>query len=117
MLEPGRAVLVTAQARREGEEVKLSAQSFDDLDTRLARNLTGFAVHVNGPDAVTPLGDLLANQREGSGRIALFVQADDAGTVEIELPATYALSPVLREEIGALAGVATVQELAAARAG
>ena len=112
ILEPGKAVLVTAQARIEGDEVKLSAQSFDDLDARLARSLTGLAVHVNDPDAVTPLGDLLAIQREGSGRIALFVEADDAGTVEIELPTAYALSAALRDEIGALAGVTAVRELA-----
>ena len=86
VLEPGKPVLVTAQARIEGEEVKLSAQSFDDLDARLARNLTGLAVHVNDPDAVTPLGDLLANQRQGSGRIVLFVETGGEGTVEIELP-------------------------------
>ena len=117
MLEPGRAVLVTAQARIEGEEVKLSAQSFDDLESRLARSLNGLAVYVNDPDALAPLGDVLANRQEGSGRIALFVETGDACTVEIELPTAYALSPSLRSEIGALGGVSAVHELAAARPG
>ena len=115
LLEPGRPVLVTAQARSEGEDVKLSAQSFDDLDARLTRNLAGLAVHVQDPGALEPLGAILANRQEGSGRIALFVEAGDAGTVEIELPAAYALSPSLSGEIGALGGVSEVRELPAAR--
>ena len=115
-LELGRAVLVTAQARMEGEDVKLSAQGFDDLDARLTRNLTGLAVFVSDTDALEPLGAILAGRQEGSGRIALFVETGDAGTVEIELPTAYTLSPSLGGEIGALAGVSDVQELAAARA-
>ena len=115
VLEPGRPVLVTAQARSEGEDVKLSAQGFDDLDARLSRNLAGLAVHVQDPGALEPLGAILANRQEGGGRIALFVEAGDAGTVEIELPTAYALSPSLRGEIGALPGVSTVRELPAAR--
>ena len=117
MLEPGKAVLVTAQARIEGEEVKLSAQSFDDLDTRLARNLTGLAVFVRDPAALEPLGAILADRPAGGGRIALFVETGTDGTVEVELPEAYALSPSLRGEIGALAGITAVQELSAARAG
>ena len=115
LLEPGKAVLVTAQARKEGEDVKLSAQSFDDLDARLARNLSGLEVYVHDPHVLEPLGAILADQREGSGRIALFVETGDAGTVEIELPAAYALSPSLRGEIGALDGVADVRELSSVR--
>ena len=117
MLEPGKAVLVTAQARIEGDEVKLSAQSFDDLDARLTRNLTGLAVFVHDPAALEPLGTLLAGRPAGGGRIALFVETGDDSTVEVELPESYALSPSLGGEIGALAGVTTVQELSAARAG
>ena len=86
VLEPGKPVLVTAQARLEGEDVKLSAQSFDDLDARLSQNFTGLAVHVLDTDAIEPLSAILANRQEGSGRIALFVETGDAGTVEIELP-------------------------------
>ena len=117
MLEPGRAVLVTAQARIEGDEVKLSAQSFDDLDARLARSLTGLAVFVHDPAALEPLGAILADRPAGGGRIALFVETGGDGTVEVELPESYTLSPSLGGEIGALAGVTTVQELPAARAG
>ena len=117
VLEPGKHVLVTAQARIEGEEVRLSAQSFDDLDARLAQRLSGFAVHLNDPAALAPLGAILAGRPAGAGRIALFVEAGDDGTVEIELPDTYTLSPSLGGEIGALAGVSDVRELSTARAG
>ena len=117
MLEPGRPVLVTAQARIEGEEVKLSAQSFDDLEARLARNLTGLAVFVHDSTALEPLGAILAGRPTGSGRIALFVDTGGDGTVEIELPEPYTLSASLGNEIGALVGVSTVQELSAARSG
>ena len=115
LLEPGKAVLVTAQARKEGEDVKLSAQSLSDLDAKLASNLSALAVHVHDPSALEPLGAILAGQQEGSGRIALFVETGKAGTVEIELPTAYSLSPSLRGEIGALDGVADVRELSPAR--
>ena len=117
VLEPGKPVLVTAQARIEGEEVKLSAQSFDDLDARLAQSMTGLAVYVHDAAVLEPLGTMLAKRGEGAGRIAVFVETGDDGTVEIELPGAYALSPSLGGEIGALAGVTSVRELSAARAG
>ena len=87
------------------------------MDARLARSLSGLAVYVNDPDSLRSLADVLANRQEGSGRIALFVETGDAGTVEIELPTAYALSPSLRSEIGALGGVSAVHELSAARPG
>ena len=118
MLEPGKAVLVTAQARIEGDEVKLSAQSFDDLEARLTRNLSGLAVYVHDPARTGAAGrDARADRPAGGGRIALFVETGGEGTVEVELPESYALSPTLGGEIGALAGVRTVQVLPAARAG
>ena len=116
VLEPGRPVLVTAQARIEGEEVRLSAQGFDDLDARLAHSMTGLAVYLDDPAALEPLGALLAKRKEGAGRIALFVETG-GGTVEIALPQAYALSPTLGGEIGALAGVSKVRDLAEARGG
>ena len=116
VLEPGRPVLVTAQARIEGEEVRLSAQGFDDLDARLARSMTGLAVYLDDPAALEPLAALLAKRKEGAGHIALFVETG-GGTVEIALPRAYALSPTLGGEIGALAGVSTVRDLAEARGG
>ena len=115
VLEPGRAVLITAQARKEGDDVRLSAQGFDDLDARLARNLSGLAVHVRDTEALEPLAAILAKRQEGGGIIALFVETGDAGTVEIELPTAYAVSPSLSGEIGALSGVSDVRELPAAR--
>ncbi len=117
MLEPGRHVMVTAQARIEGEEVKLSAQSFDDLDARLARGMSGLAVYLDDPAALEPLDALLAARSAGSGRIALFVETGEACTVEIELPGAYEMSPALGSEIAALAGVSSVRELAPTRAG
>ncbi len=116
VLEPGRPVLVTAQARIEGEEVRLSAQGFDDLDARLAKSMTGLAVYLDDPAALEPLAALLAKRKEGAGHIALFVETG-GGTVEIALPRAYALSPTLGGEIGALAGVSTVRDLAEARGG
>ena len=117
VLEPGRHVLVTAQARIEGEEARLSAQSFDDLDARLGRSMAGLEVFVHDHAALEPLGAILEGRGEGSGRIAVFVRTGDDDTVEIELPKAYALSPALGSEIGALAGVSSVRELPAARAG
>ena len=117
VLEPGKPVLVTAQARTEGGEVKLSAQGFDDLDTRLTQRLSGLAVFVDDPAALAPLGALLASRAAGDGRIALFVETGGDRRVEIELPRAYALSPTLGGEIGALAGISAVRELPAAGGG
>ncbi len=111
LLRPGKLVLVTAQARPEGEDVKLSAQSLDDLETRIARGMTGLGVVVEEGTALGPLQTILERQEEGAGRVALFVDTGGGSTVEIELPGTRALGPVLGDEIGALAGVAAVRPL------
>jgi hypothetical protein len=74
-------------------------------------------VFVRDEAALGPLNEILARETEGPGHVALFVEADDGRSVEIELPRTYALSPALGGEIGALAGVSAVRDLSAARGG
>ena len=115
MLEPGKPVLVTAQARIEGEEVKLSAQSFDDLEARLARNLTGLAVFVHDPAALEPLARCLLTVRQAAGESRSSSRPAGRARWRSMLPESYALSPSLGGEIGALAGITTVHELSAAR--
>ena len=86
-----------------------------DLDARLMRGMTGLAVYVRDEAALGPLNEILARETEGSGHVALFVTTDGNRSVEIELPQTYALSPALGGEIGALSGVSAVRDLSEAR--
>jgi len=111
-LVPGKTLLITAQARYEDEQVKLTAQIVEDLETRVAGRMTGLAIHVRDSAPLDALKQLLEREGSGTGRIALIVNKAPDIAIDISLPSGYALSPGLRSEISALPGVVDVREMA-----
>ena len=115
-LEVGKTLLVTAQARFDEDQIKLTAQMVDDLESRVTGRMAGLAIHVRDSGPLEALKQLLEREGAGPGRIALVVDKAPDLAVDISLPAGYALSPGLRSEISALPGVVEVREMAPQRA-
>ncbi len=111
ILEPGRAVLMTANARAEGDSVKLTAQTVDDLAHRVAGRLSGFSIRLKDAEPLARLKAILDREGDGRGQIALVVETAAERAVAIDLPTGYALTPALRAELGALPGILSIQDL------
>ena len=104
-LETGAPVLVTAEARLDGEEIKLTAQAIEDLDEAVAKAAAGLKLHVADPSPLPQLRDLFAAGKRGRGRVNIVLALDREREVEIALPEAYVISAELRARIAALPGV------------
>jgi DNA polymerase-3 subunit alpha len=110
LLEAGQAVLVSADGRLDGEQVKLTAQSVDKLEDAVANAAAGLRIVLSDPAALEALPKTLEGKR-GRGRVTLVVPMSDDAEAEVTLPGSYSIAGGLRDTIGSLPGVAQVEEI------
>lgn len=110
LLEAGQAVLISADGRLDGEQVKLTAQSVEKLDDAVANAAAGLRIVISDPVALEALRKALEGKR-GRGRVTLVVPMTDESEAEVTLPGTYSIAGGLRDTIGSLPGVAQVEEI------
>ncbi len=110
LLEPGQAVLVTADGRLDGEQVKLTAQSIEKLEDAVANAAAGLRIVLSDLAALEALRKTLEGKR-GRGRVTLVVPMPDDAEAEVTLPGTYSIAGGLRDAIGGLPGIAQVEEI------
>jgi DNA polymerase-3 subunit alpha len=109
LLQAGKAVLVRADARLDGDQIKLTGQSIEDLDKALSNTAAGLRVVMNDREAVRPLHEMIAGLK-GRGRITLALELEDHD-VEIALPGGFNVPPSVRQKLADLPGVAAVEEI------
>ncbi|WP_421998485.1 DNA polymerase III subunit alpha [Reyranella sp.] len=110
ILEPGEAILVSADGRLDGEQVKLTAQTVEKLEDAVANAAAGLRIELSDLAAIEPLRKALDGKR-GRGRVTLVVPMPDDTEAEVSLPGTYGIATGLRDTIGGLPGVAQVEEI------
>jgi DNA polymerase-3 subunit alpha len=67
LLEAGANVLVSADARREGEGIRLTAQAIEPLDAAIAHAAPGLKVTVSEAAALDRLRDIMGARHQGQG--------------------------------------------------
>ena len=128
LLEPGTPLLVTADARLEGDSVRLTAQGIEALDAAAARTGAHIQVYLEvelarDGAALARLRDAITAQDRGRSRISLVLALDGPGgsdqreakreakrEVEIRLKEGYAVSPRTLAAIREIPGVSAVRE-------
>jgi DNA polymerase-3 subunit alpha len=110
LMEPGQAILVSADGRLDGEQVKLTAQTIEKLEDAVANAAAGLRIVISDPAALDALRKHL-DGKKGRGRVTLVVPLPDESEAEVTLPGSYAIATGLRDAIGGLAGVAQVEEI------
>jgi DNA polymerase III subunit alpha len=109
LLEPGRPVLLSAAADWDGEELKLRALTFSDLEAAAADAGEGLRIRLSD---VSSLGALAGHlQQSGKGIVTLIVPGSEGEEVEIALPKRQQVGLVMKEAIRALPGVAAVESV------
>ena len=108
--EPAQAVLVSADGRLDGEQVKLTAQTVEKLEDAVANSAAGLRVAISDPIALESLRKTLEGKR-GRGRVTLVVGMPEEAEAEVTLPGTYSIAGGLRDIIGMLPGVSQVEEI------
>ena len=110
LLEAGQAVLISADGRLDGEQVKLTAQTVEKLDDAVANAAAGLRIVISDPVALEALRKALDGKR-GRGRVTLVVPMNEESEAEVTLPGTYSIAGGLRDVIGSLPGIAQVEEI------
>ncbi|MCA0304756.1 MAG: DNA polymerase III subunit alpha [Proteobacteria bacterium] len=110
ILEPGQAILLSADGRLDGDQVKLTGQTVEKLEDAVANAAMGLRIVISDPAALDALARHLEGKK-GRGRVTLVVPLPDETEAEVTLPGSYAIATGLRDAIGGLAGVAQVEEI------
>src|SRR6185312_16051884 len=111
LLEAGQAVLISADGRLDGEQVKLLAQTVEKLEDAVAHAAAGLRIVINDPTSLEALRKSLEGKK-GRGRVTLVVPMEtEESEVEVTLPGTYSIAGGLRDIIGSMPGVAQVEEI------
>ena len=111
LLEEGTAVLVTAEARLDGESLRLTAQDVETLEKASQGVAQGIRLWLERTDAVEPIRALLGREGRGKGRVVVVPVTGPGQEVEIELPGRFNVSPRLMQAMKVIPGIAEVQEL------
>ena len=111
-LEPGKSILVTAEARIEGEAPRIVAQSIDDLARAAADAAAGLIVRLDDEAGIAPLKGVLGAADKGRGRVTLKISLEsELREVEVNVPGGFAISPELRARIAGLEGITEVVDV------
>jgi DNA polymerase III subunit alpha len=110
-LESGSALLLTIDAREDGESMRLTAQAIEPLDRAVAHAAAGLRIHLVDDAAVPMLAKLMARESGGKGRVSLVVPVAAAREVEIALPGGFKIGPGIRAAVQGLPGVAEIHDI------
>ena len=104
-------LLVTADARVEGESVKLLASDVRALDEVVASTSAGLRVAVADAGAIAGLKALIGKAAKGRGAIRIQIHTGPGEAVDIRLKETLAITPELRQGLGNVPGILEVAEI------
>jgi DNA polymerase-3 subunit alpha len=110
-LVEGNAVLLTVEARMDGETLRLTAQDAEPLEKAAQGIATGIKLWLEQTAALPNIRTLLEREGKGRGRVLLIPVTGPGQEVEIALPGGFNVSPRLMQAMKMLPGVAEVQEL------
>jgi DNA polymerase-3 subunit alpha len=112
LLEPGKAVLFTVDAKRDGEQVRLTTQSVQALDSVAAQAAAGVRVFLSDAAPLDGVKSALARSGRGRGLVTLVLSLDARHEeVEMQLPGGFAISPAVRAALKQVAGVVDVHDV------
>lgn len=110
LVDRGVPVLITADGRMDGEQVRFTAQSIEPLDKAAAAAGASFRVYIADPAPLSGLKHILERESRGSGRIWIVAMAGDR-EIDVALPGRYGCSPQIRAALKALPGIVEVEEV------
>ncbi len=111
LLETGKAVLVTADAKRDGEGVRLLGNRIQLLEEVAASAAPTLRVHLIEETALAGVKTAIAGIPKGRGSISLVLDLGPDHEAELQIPGGFAITPASTGILMTLPGVANVQEI------
>ena len=110
LIESGQPLLVTADARAEGESYRLLANAVEPLDRAVANAVTGLKVFLRDEAPLPHLKTLFQSQGQGRGRVRFVLDIEEQ-EVELVLPGSYQINAGMRAAIKSIPGIVDVRDI------
>ncbi|MBU2091670.1 MAG: DNA polymerase III subunit alpha, partial [Alphaproteobacteria bacterium] len=110
LIDSGQPLLVSADARAEGESFRLLANNIEPLDKAVANAVTGLKIFLNDDAPLPHLKTLFDQQGQGRGKVRLILDIDDQ-EVELALPGGYQINAGMRSAIKSIPGIVDVRDI------
>ncbi|AUN29850.1 DNA polymerase III subunit alpha [Niveispirillum cyanobacteriorum] len=111
MLEAGRAVLLSVDAQKNGEEMRLTCHGVLSLEDEVAKSAAGLRILLDDVNAVSAIKTTIGRLPPGRGKVTLAVELDALREVEIAIPGAVSINAASRGAFKSIPGVIEVQEL------
>ena len=111
LLVKGRSVVMTVDARDDGERRRLIASQLVDIEEASLSMASGVRVFLKGDDPLASLRHLLDDHKSGRGQVTILLELAAKGReVEVTLPGGFAITPQVRGALKAIPGVLDVHD-------
>jgi DNA polymerase-3 subunit alpha len=111
LLAEGQAVVVTVEARMEGEALRLTANDVENLEKAAAGAGGGIRMWLDQVAAVEPIRAILSREGRGRGRVVLVPRTGPGQEVELALPGGFNIGPRVMQAMKVVPGVSAVEEI------
>lgn len=109
-LEAGTALMVTADAEVNDEQLRLTGHDVKPLDQAVAHKLTEVHIHMDAPAPAAKVKELITIEGAGAVKVFLFAHLPDGTQAEIAVSGRHALSPAAIHAINRTPGILKVEE-------
>ncbi|HEX6442935.1 MAG TPA: DNA polymerase III subunit alpha [Stellaceae bacterium] len=110
LLDSGQPLIVTVDVRREEENLRLTAQKMEPLDTVVAQTAAGLRVFVSEAEALSRLKNVISRESGGRGRVSVVLDLPSR-EVELALPGGFRIDPKIRAAVKSLPGILDVHDI------
>jgi DNA polymerase-3 subunit alpha len=110
LLDAGTALLITTDARPDGEGVRLTINDLQPLDEAVAHAAQGLRIYLRDEKPLGAISGVIAREKKGRGKIKLMLDSGQS-EIEIALPGGFAIGPQTRAAIKAIPGIVEVRDI------
>ncbi len=109
-LDPGKTFFMKLMSRLEDDNLRLTVNMLEELDTVLAQYPKTLQVHIQSATALDKLNQLLSKCDQGNGAIQIILKLNDR-EVHLTLNKKYAITPHLREALKLIPGIEGIRDV------
>ncbi|HYU11305.1 MAG TPA: OB-fold nucleic acid binding domain-containing protein, partial [Stellaceae bacterium] len=110
LLEGGQPLIVTVDVRREEENLRLTVQKIEPLDSVVAQAAAGLRIFVGEAEALPRLKSVIAREAGGRGRVTVVLDLPSR-EIEVALPGGFRVDPRIRAAVKSLPGIVDVHDI------
>jgi DNA polymerase-3 subunit alpha len=110
LLDGGQPLIVTVDVRRDEENLRLTVQRVEPLDTVVAQAAAGLRIFVAEAEALPRLRSVISREAGGRGRVTVVLDLPSR-EIEVALPGGFRVDPRIRAAVKSLPGIIDVHDI------